>query len=47
MGRRVTEKLVNAINAKGVELKGGHRVYLFSPSEFVQEIIDFISEENL
>lgn len=47
MGRRVTEKLVNEINAKGVELKGGHRVYLFSPSEFAQEIIKFIEEENL
>ncbi|KAL3802637.1 hypothetical protein HJC23_011961 [Cyclotella cryptica] len=47
MGRRVTEKLVNDINAKGVELTGGHRVYLFSPIEFVQEIVDFIEEESL
>jgi pimeloyl-ACP methyl ester carboxylesterase len=47
LGRRVTEKLVNEIDAKGVELTGGHRVYLFSPKEFVQEIVDFLEEEGL
>jgi pimeloyl-ACP methyl ester carboxylesterase len=47
MGVRVTEKLVNEIDAKGVELQGGHRVYMVSPDEFVQEILAFIQEENL
>lgn len=47
MGKKVTEKLVKLVNAKGVELEGKHPVYLDSPDEFVQEVLQFLDEEQL
>lgn len=47
MGKKVTEKLVKLVNAKGVKLEGKHPVYLDSPDEFVQEVLQFLDEEQL
>ncbi|KAL3791492.1 hypothetical protein HJC23_011523 [Cyclotella cryptica] len=47
MGKKVTDKLVRLANAKGVELEGRHPVYLDSPDEFVQEILQFLEEKQL
>lgn len=47
MGKRVTDRLVKLVNAKSVELEGKHPVYLDSPDEFVQEILQFLEEEQL
>jgi pimeloyl-ACP methyl ester carboxylesterase len=47
MGKKVTDKLVRLISAKWVELEGRHPVYLDSPDEFVQEILQFLEEEEL
>jgi hypothetical protein len=47
MGKTVTEKLVRLVNAKSVELEGRHPVYLDSPEEFVQEILQFLEDEQL
>jgi len=47
MGKKVTEKLENLNDAKGVELEGRHPVYLDSPEEFVQELMRFLDEEGL
>jgi len=41
MGKRVTQRLVQ-VGAKGVELKGGHAVYLDSPNEFVETVLSFM-----
>lgn len=46
-GKKVTEKLKSLIGAKGVELVGRHPVYLDSPEEFVQEVMQFLDEESL
>jgi pimeloyl-ACP methyl ester carboxylesterase len=46
MGRKVTAKLVQTAGAKGVELKGGHAVYLDSPHDFTQVIIRFLNGSN-
>ena len=42
MGRKVTERLKAESGAKGVELKGRHPVYLDSPDEFVNELLQFL-----
>ena len=47
MGKNVSDKLVTLANAKSVELEGAHPVYLDSPDEFVQEILQFLEEEQL
>lgn len=47
MGKNVSDKLVTLVNAKSVELEGSHPVYLDSPDEFVQEILQFLEEEQL
>ncbi|KAL7475897.1 hypothetical protein ACHAW6_001790 [Cyclotella cf. meneghiniana] len=47
MGKKVTDKLVRLANAKGVELEGRHPVYLDSPDEFVQEILQFLEVKQL
>ena len=41
-GQKVTTKLVEAANAKGVEIKGGHPCYLDSPTYFVDSVISFL-----
>lgn len=46
-GKKVTERLENLANAKGVELDGSHPVYLDSPDEFVSEILQFLEESGL
>jgi hypothetical protein len=48
MGKKVTKKLESVANAKGVELKGSHAVYLDSPNIFVDTVMDFFSgnEDN-
>mmetsp|Transcript_4230 Transcript_4230/g.8087 ORF Transcript_4230/g.8087 Transcript_4230/m.8087 type:complete len:276 (-) Transcript_4230:1406-2233(-) len=46
MGKKVTAKLVQTAGAKGVELKGGHAVYLDSPHDFVQVIIHLWNSGN-
>ena len=46
-GKKVTEKLKSVVNAKGIELSGRHPVYLDSPEEFVQEVMEFLDEEGL
>ncbi|EED94093.1 predicted protein [Thalassiosira pseudonana CCMP1335] len=47
MGKKVTQKLEQNANAKGVELEGKHPVYLDSPEEFVREVLQFMEEEGL
>jgi pimeloyl-ACP methyl ester carboxylesterase len=49
MGKKVTEKLVKLVGegVKAVELEGRHPVYLDSPDEFVQEVLQFLEEEQL
>ena len=47
MGKKVTDILVRLANAKGVELEGRHPVYLDSPDEFVQEILQFLEGKQL
>ena len=47
MGKKVTERLKQLNGAKGVELSGRHPVYLDSPEEFVQEVLQFLDEEGL
>lgn len=47
MGAKVTHKLQVEVDAKGVELEGKHPVYLDSPEEFVQEVMQFLVEEGL
>ena len=47
MGKKVTEKLSKLLDAEGVELSGRHPVYLDSPEEFVQEVMQFLAEEGL
>ena len=47
MGAKVTQKLQVQVDAKGVELEGRHPVYLDSPEEFVQEVMQFLVEEGL
>jgi hypothetical protein len=44
MGQRVTKKLVDVANAKGVSMKGGHPCYLDSPIVFVDVILSFLHE---
>jgi len=46
-GKKVTDKLKSVVNAKGIELSGRHPVYLDSPEEFVQEVMEFLDEEGL
>lgn len=47
-GRKSTERLREAISgAGGVELEGRHPVYLDSPEEFVQEVMQFLDEMGL
>ena len=41
-GRQVSERLVDLADADMVELEGGHAVYLQSPDEFVETLLDFI-----
>jgi hypothetical protein len=43
MGKRVTKKLEDVTGAKGVELSGGHPVYLDSPREFVETVLTFLN----
>lgn len=45
-GKKVTERLKEVSNANGIELDGRHPVYLDSPGEFVQEVMQFL-EMNL
>lgn len=47
MGKKVTDKLSKLVSAKAVELEGKHPVYLDSPDEFVQEVLQFLDEEQL
>mmetsp|Transcript_13049 Transcript_13049/g.23674 ORF Transcript_13049/g.23674 Transcript_13049/m.23674 type:complete len:174 (+) Transcript_13049:273-794(+) len=47
MGKKVTQILVASNGAKGVELEGRHPVYLDSPEEFVQEVMQYLDEEDL
>ena len=47
MGKKVTEKLSKLLDAEGIELFGRHPVYLDSPEEFVQEVMQFLAEEGL
>lgn len=42
MGKKVTQKLEKSSGATGVELSGGHPVYLDSPKEFVDVIMKFV-----
>lgn len=46
-GKDVTKRLVDLNGAKGVELEGRHPVYLDSPEEFIQEIMQFLDEKGL
>ena len=46
-GKKVTERLKEVSNANGVELGGRHPVYLDSPEEFVQEVMQFLDVMNL
>eukprot|EP00581_Thalassiosira_minuscula_P006425 CAMPEP_0183739240 /NCGR_PEP_ID=MMETSP0737-20130205/56557_1 /TAXON_ID=385413 /ORGANISM="Thalassiosira miniscula, Strain CCMP1093" /LENGTH=297 /DNA_ID=CAMNT_0025973989 /DNA_START=63 /DNA_END=956 /DNA_ORIENTATION=+ len=46
-GVKVTKRLTDLIDAKGVELEGRHPVYLDSPEEFVQEVMQFLDEMGL
>lgn len=43
-GEVVTQKLIRVANAKGVELEGGHPVYLDSPDEFAREVLMFLED---
>ena len=43
MGKKVTKKLEDVAGAKGVELSGGHPVYLDSPHEFVETVLTFLN----
>jgi len=43
MGKKVTKKLESAAHAKGVQLKGGHAVYLDSPRFFVDIVMRILS----
>lgn len=45
MGKKVTSKLVDEANARGVELNGGHPCYLDSPREFVDTVTSFLLEQ--
>lgn len=47
MGKKVTQRLVDLNGANGVELEGRHPVYLDSPEEFVQEVMQFLDEKGL
>eukprot|EP00579_Thalassiosira_antarctica_P002008 CAMPEP_0201869868 /NCGR_PEP_ID=MMETSP0902-20130614/3217_1 /ASSEMBLY_ACC=CAM_ASM_000551 /TAXON_ID=420261 /ORGANISM="Thalassiosira antarctica, Strain CCMP982" /LENGTH=306 /DNA_ID=CAMNT_0048395427 /DNA_START=12 /DNA_END=932 /DNA_ORIENTATION=- len=47
MGKKVTNRLTEFSDAKGVELEGRHPVYLDSPEEFVQEVMQFLDEKGL
>jgi len=47
MGRKVTKRLVNVVNAEGVELTGKHPCYLDSPGEFVTTVLDFVDRKLL
>jgi hypothetical protein len=47
MGRKVSSTLVREANAKSLELKGGHAVYLDSPRDFVRVILSFINADML
>jgi pimeloyl-ACP methyl ester carboxylesterase len=46
-GKKVTERLKVVCNARGIELNGQHPVYLDSPEEFVQEVMQFLDVMNL
>ena len=46
-GKKVTERLKDVCNAHGIELDGRHPVYLDSPEEFVQEVMQFLDVMNL
>lgn len=39
-GRSVTNLLMTSVGAKGLELEGGHSVYLNSPDEFCDAVLD-------
>ena len=47
MGKKVTGKLSKLLDVEGIELSGRHPVYLDSPEEFVQEVMQFLAEEGL
>lgn len=47
MGKEATKRLVDVSDARGVELKGRHPVYLDSPEEFVEEVLRFLEEKDL
>lgn len=47
MGKKVTQKLEETNEANGVELEGRHPVYLDSPEEFVQEVMQYLDEKGL
>lgn len=42
MGEKVTKRLEDVVGAKSVELSGGHPVYLDSPHEFVETVLNFV-----
>jgi len=46
-GRKATKRLINLNGAKGLELPGPHAVYLESPTEFVEVIVQFLVENGL
>lgn len=46
-GKKVTERLKRVSNANGIELDGRHPVYLDSPEEFVQKVMQFLDVMNL
>ncbi len=43
MGKKVTKRLETSSKAEGSELSGGHPVYLDSPHEFVDVVLNFVS----
>ncbi len=47
MGKKVTKRLETISGAEGVELTGGHPVYLDSPQEFVGRVMEFLDEKGL
>jgi len=44
-GSKVTNRLTDLNDAKGVELPGRHPVYLDSPKEFVREVMQFLDQQ--
>ncbi len=47
MGKKVTKKLVEFADAKGVQMKGGHPCYLDSPEYFVETVLAFLRDSEV